>query len=37
MEYIITLTMGVIAITIFILAQHKKEIWETIKFKQDKR
>lgn len=35
MELIITLIMGVIAITTFILAQHKEEIWNSIEFKDD--
>ncbi len=33
MGFIITLITGVIAITTFILAQHKEEIWEEIRKK----
>lgn len=31
---LITLLMGIIAYIIFILAQHKKEIWDMIMFKE---
>lgn len=35
MEIVITIIAGVTAIALFILAEHKEELWSKIKFKDD--
>lgn len=35
MEIVITIVAGIIAVILFILAEHKEEVWSKIEFKDD--